>query len=177
VPETRTRDVVRLRPLPGFPVADEVTKNRRLLDAIVAGNAPAPPYVGRLALPRPTGWKPGEVECRTRVGEEVGWDGVIFGGYLAAVADLFGGLAMLTVLPDGARFLTAELGVTFTTPIVPGNVRITARVTELSTRGATVQVLLRQRNRVAGRARTDQVIQPAPEKSTSDSSAVRREER
>jgi len=163
MPNTRTSEGARLlRPIPGFPAAGERTLHRRLLDAIVAGVAVTPPCVERLALPTPTGWKHGEVECRGDVSEEVGWDGVVFGGYLAAVADLYGGLAMLTVLPDGARFLTAGLDVTFTAPMLPGRVRITARVTQLSEREATVQVLLRQRNRITSRARTDQVIQREP---------------
>ena len=64
-----TRDRVRpLRALPGFPVADEATTHRSLLDAIVAGVAPVPPCVQRLALPRLTGWVPGEVECRAELG-------------------------------------------------------------------------------------------------------------
>ena len=108
MPDIHTRGDLPLRPLPGFPAAHEPTVNRSRLDAIVAGVAATPPCVQRLALPTPTGWVPGEVECHAQVGEEVSWGGVVFGGYLAAVADLYGGLAMLTVLPDGARFVMVK---------------------------------------------------------------------
>lgn len=143
----------------GFPRADEPTVHRRLLDAIVAGTAPAAPCVQRLALPPPTGWSPGQVGCQADVGDEVCWFGVVFGGYLTCVIDLYGGLAMLTVLPDGARFLTAGAEVTFEAAVFPGRIRVDATVARLSEREAVVEVLLRQRNRLTTRATTTQIIQ------------------
>lgn len=143
----------------GFPRTGELTTHRALLDTIVAGTAIAPPYVKRLALPRPTAWTPGWIESVTTVSKDVSWAaGAIFGGYLTCVADLFAGLAMFTMLPDDARFLTAAVDTTFHRPALPGQMRVEATVKELSGRKAIIEVLLHQDGKVAATARATQII-------------------
>ncbi len=146
-------------PPDGFPVAGQPTAYRALLDLIVAGDAPPPAYVRRLALPRPTAWLPGWVESATTAGDEVTWTpAAVFGGYLTCLTDQFAGLAMFTVLPDGARFLTSVVETVFHRPVRPGQLRIEATVVELSGRKATVEVLLHQDGHVAATSRAAQAI-------------------
>ncbi len=143
----------------GFPEADQLTGYRALLNLIVAGEAPPPAYVRRLALPRPTTWLPGWVESATTVGDEVTWTaGAVFGGYLACVADQFAGLAMFTVLPDAARFLTATAETAFHRPVRPGQLTIEATVVDLSGRNAVVEVLMYQDGHTAAASRATQTI-------------------
>ena len=88
-------------PPAGFPPADEPTVYRTTLDSIVDGKIADPPYVRRLALPRPTGWSYGRMDALVDIGEDVTWEsGAVFGGYVTCLTDLFAGLVMLTVLPD-----------------------------------------------------------------------------
>lgn len=143
----------------GFPAAGQPTGYRALLDLIVTGDAPPPAYIRRLMLPKPTAWLPGWVESQTSVGDEVTWiPGAVFGGYLTCLVDHLAGLAMFTVLPDGARFLTASVRTAFHRPVRPGGLRIEATVVELSGRRAEVEVLAHQHEHVAASSRAAQAI-------------------
>jgi fatty-acyl-CoA synthase len=155
----------RRRPSPaGFPDETAGTEQRALLDAIIGATIPDPPCVDRLALPRPERWSPGHVSALIEAGPELTWGaGVVFGGYLTCVIDLFAGFAAMTVLPDGFRFLTADLETTFHVPVAPGPIAVEASVDELSARRAVVSVRLRQNDRVAVSARTTQLLIRVPD--------------
>jgi acyl-coenzyme A thioesterase PaaI-like protein len=147
----------------GFPAPDDPTGNRALLDTIVAGTAIDPPYMDRLALPKPTAWTPGRIESATTIGADVSWaPGVVFGGYLLGVADLFAGLAMLTVVPDDAKFLTVAIESSFHTPVAPGAVHVEAVVREITGRKALVDVAISQNGQVTTTVRAIQKILRRP---------------
>jgi acyl-coenzyme A thioesterase PaaI-like protein len=144
---------------PGFPGIQDRTAHRRLLDMIIAGTAPDPPVVVKLSPPRPARWAPGELSVDAQLSDEYTWhSGIVFGGYVASLLDMFGGLVMLTVLPDTSVFLTAGLEVFFDAPTRPGPARIDAVVVELSSQRARTRVSLTQGGRVTCRALTTQAI-------------------
>lgn len=151
-------------PLPvGFPLPDERTGYRIMLDKIVAGAAPDPPVIRKLEPPRPTAWSPGALTVETALSDDHTWSsGIIFGGYLACLLDLYGGLVLLTVLPDTAAVLTAALDITFTAPTTPGPVRIDAAVTKVASDSrALTEVTITQHGRVTSHGRATQVITQA----------------
>jgi acyl-coenzyme A thioesterase PaaI-like protein len=142
-----------------FPSAEESTRYRAMLDAIIDGTTADPPYVRRLALPRPTAWSYGQLEARITIRKTVTWNaGAVFGGYITCLTDLYAGLVMLTVLPDHARFLTGHLAVTFRAPLVPGRAVAEATVTELAAHKATTEVLIRQSGVVTSTGLVTQII-------------------
>jgi len=142
-----------------FPPANERTRYRAMLDAIIDGTAANPPYVRRLALPRPTSWSHGRLEADILIGADVTWSsGAVFGGYITCLIDLYAGLAMLTVLPDRARFLTGHLAVSFRLPLRPGPASVEATVTELAAHKAAAEVLIRQAGRITSTGMATQII-------------------
>ena len=146
----------------GFPVSTVDTANRQVLTAIVAGELPPPSCVDRFLLPAPSAWSYGFITGTAEPTDAETWEpGVVFGGYLACLVDQFAGLVMLTVLPDGAGFLTYGLSLDLRAPVRPGEVVIEARIRSLAAREAIVDVELSQDGRVTSRAAVTQVIRPA----------------
>jgi uncharacterized protein (TIGR00369 family) len=114
-----------------------VTIWRRRLDAIANGTAQLPPVVERLGLGRLTKWSGGFVEktwevepafC-TGAGTEAQ---MLFGGYVAALADQVLAFTAMTVLDDNRSIRTADLRVSFFRPISTGSVTIRGRVLSVS---------------------------------------------
>jgi uncharacterized protein (TIGR00369 family) len=102
---------------------------QEVLDRIVARDAPKPPHVEIMRLPGIDGWEPGHVWCQWTVDEAfIQPQGAIFGGYIAAIADEILGLATLTTLNRGERFVTADMRVNFFRPIKDGIVTVDATV-------------------------------------------------
>jgi len=66
----------------------------------------------------------------------------------------------LSVLPDGATFLTAGLTIDLHAPMRAGEVTIGAEVIRLTGRDATVEVTIGQRDRIVSLATARQVIRP-----------------
>jgi uncharacterized protein (TIGR00369 family) len=148
----------------GFPLPDERNGYRILLDKIIEGTAPDPPVIRTLEPPRPTGWSPGTLTVETTLSEDHTWSsGIIFGGYLACLLDLYGGLVLYTVLPDTAVVLTATLDTTFLAPTTLGPVRIEATVINISDFRAVTEVTVTQHGRVTSRSRASQVIKQQTE--------------
>lgn len=144
---------------PGFPGPQARTGYRRLLDDIVSGAMPPPPCAARFALPRPSAWSYAVLHGTASTTEAETWaPGVVFGGYTACLVDQFAGLVMLTVLPDGASFLTAGFRLDLDRPMRPGEATITARVLRLAARQATVSVEVGQGGRVTSRATVTQAL-------------------
>ena len=142
----------------GFPLPDDRNGYRTLLDMIIEGSAPDPPVIQKLEPPRPTEWSPGALTVVTTLRDDHTWtSGIIFGGYVACLLDLYGGLVLLTVLPDTATFLTAHIEVSFRKPTTSGPARIDAKVLEISSRHALTEVLVTQDGRVTSRGITTQV--------------------
>ncbi|HET6636782.1 MAG TPA: PaaI family thioesterase [Streptomyces sp.] len=139
---------------PGAP-----TEGRRMLTAIVEGDAVDPPAAGTLALPPATDWAPGHVRCETVLGAEFTLTpGVVFGGWIACLVDHFAGLVMLSALPDTSGFLTAGLSVEYHAPLTPGPAVVETRLTRCTTRHALVTVEFHQDGTVAATGSVEQII-------------------
>jgi uncharacterized protein (TIGR00369 family) len=120
---------------------------------------PPPRCVPRFALPRPSAWSYGALHGLAAVTEDETWaPGVVFGGYIGCLADQFAGLVMLTVLPDGMTFLTADIRLDLHSPVRPGEVAITAGVLRLRARQATAHVTVEQGGTVSCQATVTQAL-------------------
>ncbi len=133
-----------------------------LLDQIIAGTAgEKPPHVEALDLPGIQGWDETRVWGDWTVNPVMyHGQGAVFGGYLAALADAFASLAMMTVLDDNENFTTADLRLNFFRPVVSGVLHCEASVVNRGRRMAHVEVVFtRDDDKVAGKATATQVIQ------------------
>ncbi|MFE2105219.1 PaaI family thioesterase [Kitasatospora sp. NPDC059463] len=140
------------------------TRGRRLLAGLLDGTADDPPCARLLDLPRATGWSPGRITSATVFPDDLTLTpGVVFGGWIACLADHFAGLAMLSALPDGSTFLTAALSVDYRAPLLPGPADVEAEVTSCSTRHALVEIGFSQAGRIAATATVEQIIGRAPD--------------
>ncbi len=135
-----------------------------VLDTIVAGTGEPPPMVVALKLPTIQGWEPGSVWGEWRLNKEMYHAaGSVFGGYLAALADSFTGLAMFTVLKDDETFTTSDLRLAFFRPVV-SDLHIVAEVVNRGRRQAHVEAtFVDDRDKVACKATATQVILPMSE--------------
>ncbi|GGW80439.1 hypothetical protein GCM10010503_67300 [Streptomyces lucensis JCM 4490] len=145
--------------LRGLAPAGAHTSGRGMLAGLADGTVPDPPAAHTLALPHATSWLPGLVTCETTFGEELTLTpGVVFGGWIACLVDHFAGLVMLSALPDGSGFLTANLSVDYHAPLVPGPVRVETELISCSTRRAVAEVRFVQDGTRACTATVEQVI-------------------
>ena len=135
-----------------------------MLDAIVAGTGEPPPMVVALKLPTIQGWEPGSVWGDWTLNKEMYHAaGSVFGGYLAALADSFTGLAMFTVLTDQESFTTSDLRLAFFRPVTT-DLHIVAEVLNRGRRQAHVEAtFVDDRDKVAAKATATQVILPMGE--------------
>jgi uncharacterized protein (TIGR00369 family) len=132
-----------------------------MLDAIVAGTGEPPPMVVALKLPTIQGWEPGSVWGDWPLNKEMYHAaGSVFGGYLAALADSYTGLAMFTVLTDQESFTTSDLRLAFFRPVTT-DLHIVAEVLNRGRRQAHVEAtFVDDRDKVACKATATQVILP-----------------
>jgi uncharacterized protein (TIGR00369 family) len=131
-----------------------------ILDSVVEGTAPRTAYAAALHLPTPVGWESGRVWATWKVSSEflTPW-GAVFGGYLAAIADEFAGLAALSVLEDGETFGTTDLHVSPVRALREGTARIEARVVGRGRAAVHVEVeILREDGTLVARASATQVL-------------------
>jgi len=133
-----------------------------LLEDIIARRNQPPPIVETLRLPGVEGWQPGSVWGSWKVDPGMlSGAGTIFGGYLAALADSYVGLAMFTVLTEDETFTTADLRVSFFRPVIDGTLHIAAEVLNRGRRMAHVEcVFVNDDDKVVAKATATQVIQP-----------------
>jgi uncharacterized protein (TIGR00369 family) len=138
----------------------------KVLDDIVAGRSEPPPFVRTLNLPGIEGWGPGHVWGSWKVERDVfHLMGAVFGGYLAAIADSYTSLAMLTTLHDGEAFTTSDLRIAYFRPVVDGTVGIVSEVINRGRRQAHVEaVFVDERDKVLCKATATEVIVPFGEK-------------
>jgi uncharacterized protein (TIGR00369 family) len=124
---------------PGFPEPTARTRHRETLKAIISGQLPRSSCAAMLSLPRPASYGHGTLSGEVNLSDEVTWaGGVVFGGYAACLIDQFSALVMMTVLPDTASILTADISVSFSAPLRPGTAMIRASVRTVSHWSATV---------------------------------------
>ena len=131
-----------------------------LLDDIVARRNTPPPMVAALRLPGLEGWERGRVWGSWDVDPEMFHaGGAVFGGYLAALADSYVGLATASVLSSEELFTTADLRVAYFRPVTKGTLQIAAEVLNRGRRMAHVEcVFVNDDDKVAAKATATQVI-------------------
>lgn len=131
-----------------------------ILDSVVDGTAPRTAYAEALRLPAPAGWERGRVWATWEVapGLLTPW-GAVFGGYLAAMADEFAGMAALSVLEEGETFGTTDLHVSPVRALREGTARIEARVVARGRSTIHVEVvIMRDDGTLVTRASVTQVL-------------------
>lgn len=137
-----------------------------MLDAVVARSGPPPPFVTALRIPPIDGWEPGRVWGQWEVDKEMHHAaGAVFGGYIAALADSFVGLAMMTTISDDEWFTTSDLRISFFRPVVSGTVDIVSEVVHRGKRQGHVEAVFAGDNgrKVLAKAVATQVIIPMSE--------------
>lgn len=139
-----------------------MSKASELMDQIVAGTSSQPPCIKTLRIPKATGWEPGHVWADWQVDPDMFHDfGAVFGGYLAAIADSFTSLAMLSTLADDEQFTTSDLRYSFFRPVSGKTLHIDARVLHRGRRMAHVEAVFTDDDgKVAGKATATEVIMP-----------------
>jgi len=136
------------------------------LSAIADGSLPLSRANQLLGLGRLKRWSEGYVEKEWKV--DPGFciaDGtehqVLFGGYLAAMADQILTLTAMTVMDDDHFFRTSDLQVSFFRPITDGVVRIEGRVVNRSRTLVHVEAeFYRDDEKLAAKASAVQVMLP-----------------
>jgi uncharacterized protein (TIGR00369 family) len=138
---------------------------KQWLDAIANGTATPPPVVTKLGLPPIEGWEPGRVWGSWKLDPDLlNAAGSLFGGYLAALADSFTGLAMMSAIADDEWFTTSDLRVSYFRPVTGGTLDIAAEVVNRGRRQAHCEcVFVNDRDKVVAKATATQVIQPLGE--------------
>ena len=136
-----------------------------LLDSIVDGTADTPPPIRKLNIPAIEGWERGRVWGEWKVDSELlNPGGGLFGGYLAALADSYVGLAMMSTLADNEGFTTSDLRVSFFRPIMKGSIQVAAEVVNRGRRMAHCEcVFVNDDDKVVAKATATQVILPRGE--------------
>jgi uncharacterized protein (TIGR00369 family) len=135
------------------------------LDAIVAGTNDPPPVVAALRLPGIEDWDRGRVWGEWKVDPDMFTAaGSLFGGYIAALADSYVGLAMMSTLAADEWFTTSDLRTSFFRPVVTGTLQIAAEVLNRGRRMAHCEcVFVNDEDKVVAKATATQVIVPAGE--------------
>ncbi len=140
-------------------------KPSEVLDSIVQGTSTPPPCIKTLRVPPIEGWEPGRVWAKWKPDPDFFHDfGAVFGGYLAALADSFVGLAMFSTLKEGEQFTTSDLRFSFFRPVSGGTVSIEAKVVHRGRRMAHVEAIFTNEDgKIAGKATATQVVIPVRE--------------
>ena len=110
-----------------------MSKWKQALNAAVSGNVlphMMPPHINFLSLPAITSWKDNYIIIEWEATEDIyQGGGMVFGGYISALADYAAGTAMLTSIEDKDAFATNKLEIEYKRPIKAGLVTIRAEVT------------------------------------------------
>lgn len=127
-----------------------MSKWKQALNAAVSGNVlphMMPPHINFLSLPPITSWQDNYIIIEWEATEDIyQGGGMVFGGYISALADYAAGTAMLTSIGDDDVFATNKLEVEYKKPIKTGLVTIKAEVTTLEGRFVDVVVTFTNAN-------------------------------
>ena len=117
-----------------------MTNWQRILDAVVSGQFPEHlmmPYMKHLSMPLVSRWDERRIEIDW---EAAPGTGMVFGGYISALADYAAGSVMLTFIGDRDLFFTNGLDIEYRRPIRTGMVHIRAAVIGEADSKVTVEV-------------------------------------
>jgi uncharacterized protein (TIGR00369 family) len=117
---------------------------KSMLEKSVTGNVneeELSPYMRFLSLPLVSRWQDKTIYIdwqATKESHQIG--GMVFGGYISALADYAAGFAMLTMLDNKQIFFTKKLEIEYRRPIRAEKITIKAEIIEQEGINATVQV-------------------------------------
>ncbi len=95
------------------------------LDAMVAGTDARAPFLEVLIMPKLVRWESGKVWFEWPVDQRThNYNGVVFGGQLALMADRVLAVTAISVLDDDEHFTTSDLRTSFFRPVVEGTLHI-----------------------------------------------------
>ena len=121
-----------------------MTKWKQALDAAVSGNVlphMMPPHINYLSLPPITAWQDNYITIDWQATEDIyQGGGMVFGGYLSALADYAAGTAMLTLIEDDDIFATHKLDIEYKKPVRAGLTTIKAEVQKRNDKHFDVRV-------------------------------------
>lgn len=97
-----------------------MTRGTDRLDRMVAGRHEPSPCGVSMSLPVVSSYAPGQVRSEHAVHPRfLNSAGIVFGGYLSALADDISSHTVLTVLPDDKVHATSELSISYFRPCHP----------------------------------------------------------
>ncbi len=135
---------------------------KMLLDGMVSGNVPhePPPCVKNMELPGPDSWEPGRVTASWKIDPRFYIDrNVLFGGFIAALADHVLALATMTVIEGDEHFATSDLRTSFFRPVYGEMLAMEAVVVHHSRNMVNVEVsFIRDDGKLAAKSTATQVI-------------------
>lgn len=121
-----------------------MSKWKQALDVAVSGHVlpeMMPPHIGFLSLPAITSWQDNFIIIEWQASEAIyQGSGMVFGGYISALADYAAGTAMLTSIADDEAFATNKLEVEYKKPVTAGLITIKAEVLKRDGRLIDVRV-------------------------------------
>jgi uncharacterized protein (TIGR00369 family) len=107
---------------------------KSMLDVAASGNVTddqLSPYIKFLSLPMISSWKDKTITINWQASAESHQgSGMVFGGYISALADYAAGSAMLTILEERDIFFTKKLEIEYKRPIRAEKIIIKAEVVE-----------------------------------------------
>ncbi len=136
---------------------------QKTLDGFVDGSIAEPLVNTKLGLePALHNWRPGFVEKRWTVDPDLCHGSVLFGGYLAAIADQVLGLAVMTVLEEGYFFGTTNMSIAYFAPVTGGELRIEGEVVRRSSKSIYVESTFYLKDKMVAKASATQVVYELP---------------
>ncbi len=124
-----------------------MTNWQKILDAVVSGKISEkmlPPYMKYLSMPMVARWGEKFVELDWQVAEETHQGtGLVFGGYISALADYAAGSVMLTFIANNDQFFTNNLEIEYKRPIRTGTILVRAEVATVADSKVMVEVTFR----------------------------------
>lgn len=123
------------------------TNWQKILDAVVSGQLSEKmlmPYMKFLSMPLVSRWGDRYIEIDWEATTETHQGtGLVFGGYISALADYAAGSVMLTFIGDRDMFFTNGLEIEYLRPIRTGTITIRAEVTGEADSKVKVEVTFR----------------------------------
>ncbi len=131
-----------------------------LLNQIVDGTADVPPYVRTLQTASLKRWASGRVWCEWNVDSAMFQDqDMVFGGFIAALADEVLGFTTMSILEEEEVFQTVDLHISFLLPVTDGVLRIEGKVVRRGKSAAHVEAVFRRHDgKIAAKATAREII-------------------
>ena len=130
-----------------------------ILDGFTEQTTEEPLVNKKLGLvPALSEWRPGFVEKRWPVDPELFHGNALFGGHISAIADQVLGLAAMTVLEDDCFFGTANMSISYLSPVTGGELVAQGVVIDQRSKSMYVECTFFVGEKVVAKASATQVV-------------------